>query len=280
MPFSLTPNTHYFLPLKGCLHALNVLLIGLHTGEGFIKITGEVGTGKTLLCKKLIKKIGRNSIIIHIPNPSLSPLALYHALADELKIAKTNDIKKYQLLKIIHKTLTQINQKGGRVVLLIDEAQAMPDETLEAVRLITNFETETDKLIQVVLLGQDELDMTLNKKSLRQIKQRITLSYRLGVLNRKEIKHYVHHRIAIAGGKNKNLFNEASLSLLYKASQGIPRVINILCHKALISAFGRGDECVRRCDVRGAIMDTEVTMDCQRSFLDRLFNKYKSVNIS
>ncbi|MCP5162526.1 MAG: AAA family ATPase [Hahellaceae bacterium] len=257
MPFALTPNTHYFLNSPSHQQALELLLVALRNQEGFIKISGEVGTGKTLLCRKLLNALEAPYVTAYIPNPQLTPEGLYMAFADELGLDLTTETHSHQLLKRINHTLIGLANEGHKVVLIIDEAQAMSEQTIEALRLLTNLETESARLVQVVLFGQPELDELLSRPSLRQLLQRITFQQRIAPLDREAVAHYVQHRLALAGYNGPALFQRASLSLLAKASKGIPRLINILAHKSLMAAYGEGGREISKAHVKRAIQDTE-----------------------
>ncbi len=256
MPFTITPDTDFFMHRAGYQDALNVLMIALRSGEGFVKITGEVGVGKTLLCRKLINTLGPDFITAYIHNPYLKPDDLLYAIADELNIWHWESINQSAILKLITKTLIEHHERGKQVVLCMDEVQAIPIVTMEVLRLLTNLETEKAKLIQVVLFGQPELDSVLEHPSIRQLKQRITFSHQLLPLNRPGLAKYIQHRLITAGYKGNSLFSKAALNMLYKASNGIPRLINIMCHKAMIVAYGEGIREVKPEQVRAAINDT------------------------
>lgn len=260
LPFALTPDTGFFCQLKGHQEALNVILFSLRSGEGFIKIVGEVGSGKTLLCRKLLESLDDYFVTAYIANPDLVPIELRRALARELGIDPTHLQDQHELLTSINNKLLELFQTGKRVVLLIDEAQALPAESLEAIRLLTNLETEKTKLLQVVLFGQPELDEHLNQAHLRQLKQRISFSYYLPLLSREDLDTYLFHRLAIAGCTLSNLFTQKARNKLYRASRGIPRVINILCHKALLVAYGRGKRDINHKVMQDAIGDTEIAI--------------------
>lgn len=258
MPFSLTPNVSLFCNLRGHQEALNVLQFSLRSGEGFIKIIGEVGAGKTLLCRKLLDSLNEEFVTAYIPNPDLEPTELRKALARELGIDPTHIHDQHELLTQINHTLLQHHHAGKRVVLLLDEAQALPLESLEAVRLLTNLETEKTKLLQVVLFGQPELDEHLNKPTLRQLKQRITFSYHLPLMTREDLDTYLFHRLSMAGYTLGTLFTKRARKKIYLASKGVPRIVNIICHKALLAAYGRGEFQITPKLIRHAIQDTEV----------------------
>ena len=256
LPFSLTPNPNFFCQLKGHQDALNTLQFCITSGEGFIKIIGEVGSGKTLLCRKLMESLDEKYITAYIPNPDLSPIEIRRAVARELGLDPANLPDQHELLTTIYQYLISLHAAGKRVILLIDEAQALTDEGLETVRLLTNLETEHTKLLQVVLFAQPELDERLNKSHLRQLKQRITFSYRLPLMNREDLDMYLYHRLAVAGYSQGHLFTRKARNMLYKASQGVPRIVNVLSHKALLVAYGRGLKQIDHSAVRIAVEDT------------------------
>jgi len=257
LPFGLTPNTAFFLSAQGHREALNMLQVALSTGEGFVKIVGEVGTGKTLLCRKLLSVLGENYYTAYIPNPLLSPAALYRAVAEELGVkSKSRDgITEFQTA--INRRLIELVAAGQQVVLVIDEAQAMSEKTLEALRLISNLETETRKLIHIVLFGQPELDRLLDQNNLRQLRQRISFCCRLPALNRETTRDYINHRLSTAGYNGGQLFSDRALATVHKVSAGVPRLVNILCHKAMLSAYGKGARLVDVSHVALAVKDTE-----------------------
>lgn len=256
LPFTITPDTGFFMNRAGYQDALNVLLIALRSGEGFVKVTGEVGVGKTLLCRKLINSLGNNYVTAYIYNPYLQPETLLYAIADEIGVEYEPTVNRHVLQKNITTALIESHRNGKQVILCLDEAQAMPIKTLEVIRLLTNIETEKKKLVQVVLFGQPELDDVLEHPSIRQLKQRITFSYKLLPLNRTALGKYIQHRLIIAGGSGNNLFSISIMNQVYKASGGVPRLINILCHKALLAAFGDGSRKVRSRHMQAAVKDT------------------------
>ena len=259
LPFTITPNTNFYCYLQPHEEALQVLLTALQTGEGFIKVTGEVGTGKTLLCRKLLNELPDHFVTAYVPNSYLSPAALRRAIAAELGIKLPQAAHRqdsYQLIDAIHQRLLAIQRAGQTVVVIIDEAQALPDESLEALRLFSNLETEQSKLVQLVMFGQPELDQRLARPELRQLRQRIGFAYQLRSLNLDEAGRYVHHRLQIAGYQGQELFPYAVLKRLHRASRGIPRLLNILCHKCLILTYGRGLQQVNRWAASQAIADT------------------------
>jgi len=257
-PFSLTPDTQFFFEYGHYRDALDTLMVALGQGEGFIKVTGEVGTGKTLLCRKLLNSLDRQAFYTaYIPNPYLTPPALGLALAEELGLELARNVGQHRAVKEVTRRLIQLHAENKQVVLLIDEAQAMPGETLEALRLLTNLETEKRKLLQVVLFGQPELDERLDERANRQLRQRITFSYRLAPIDRQGMEAYVAHRLVVAGAQGNVRFAADALDALHHYSRGIPRLVNILAHKALMAGYGQGVRDVAKPHVDLAAQDTE-----------------------
>ncbi len=256
-PFSLTPNTGFFFGLAPHVEALQVLQTALQTGEGFIKVTGEVGTGKTLICRKLINDLPSPYRCAYLPNPYLTPEELRWAVANELGLKFSPNVDQQQLTGLIQQQLLALSAHGHSIVLVLDEAQALPDESLEALRLFTNLETEQRKLLQVVLFGQPELDERLGKKTFRQLRQRISFSYQLRPLTIDETQAYLNHRLGVAGYQGNPLFSARGIKLLHRVSRGIPRLINIIAHKALLLSFGAGDKVVSQAQLKAAISDTQ-----------------------
>ncbi len=257
MPFSLTPNTQYFLNTGSHQEAMNLLMVGLDNAAGFIKIIGEVGTGKTIICRNLLNTLDERYVTAYIPNPHLTPAGIRIALAEELGVQVSRNAGQHRVLAKINERLIELALQDKLVVLLIDEAQATPEATIEALRLLTNLETETQKLLQVVLFGQPELDELLSRPSLRQLKQRITFSFYINPLDYAAMDRYIAHRLTMSGYNGAQLFTRRALKMLYRASGGIPRLVNILCHKALMVAFGKGEHVISPTSVRRAVEDTD-----------------------
>ena len=255
-PFSITPDTTFSFASGVFQEALNTLLIAVKNGEGFIKITGEVGTGKTLLCRKFLASLDDSFITAYIPNPYLEPRTLLIALAEELDLKVKRDLDQHLMLKALTLAMLDFARHGKRVLVCLDEAQAMPLETLEALRLLSNLETEKRKLIQVVLFGQPELNEKLELPSLRQLKQRIAFHYELQPLSRDELDYYVAHRLTVAGQQGGALFSKGALAMLYRASGGVPRLVNIISHKSMLLVFGEGKQQVEERHIRIAASDT------------------------
>jgi len=257
LPFTLTPNTEFFLGLEPHDEALAVLTTALQTGEGFLKVVGEVGTGKTLLCRKLLNEIPEHFVTAYIPNPYLNPDELRRSVAVELGVKQAQRMNTQLLTQRIQSRLLDLHAKGHSVVLILDEAQALPSESLEALRLFTNLETESRKLLQVVLFGQPELDQRLAKGEFRQLRQRISFSYQLRPMTAGEVEHYIQHRLSVAGYKGAALFSSQQCKKITKAAKGIPRLVNILCHKMLMLSYGQGHFKITREHLALAVKDTE-----------------------
>ncbi len=260
LPFSITPDTQFIYSAASHQEALNTLLLAVRGGEGFVKITGEVGTGKTLLCRRFLATLGEDCVAAYIPNPQLDGDTLLHEVAEELGLPSGTGGgggETLHVVKRINGHLLALAEQGKTAVLCIDEAQTMPPLTLETLRLISNLETEKRKLIQIVLFGQPELDEKLALPSVRQLRQRIVFHYRMPGLKRAELGAYLEHRLRVAGYHGGRLFSGPARRALFRHSGGMPRLVNILAHKSLLAAFGEGDDLVRLRHVRGAARDTE-----------------------
>lgn len=257
-PFGITPDTEFIYATRSHQEGMNTLLIALKSGEGFIKITGEVGTGKTLLCRRLLKALEQeNCVTAYLPNPGMSPETLLRSVADEVGLELADEADPYLLLKGLNASLLKFAAEGKTVVVLLDEAQAIPIEALETLRLLSNLETEKRKLLQIVMFGQPELDRHLSNPAIRQLRQRIAFSFRLQGMPRDELHDYLSHRLRTAGLVAGQLFADDAARALFVASGGTPRLINILANKCLLSVFGEGGQMVRAKHVRVAARDTE-----------------------
>ncbi|NMP31926.1 AAA family ATPase [Thalassotalea sp. M1531] len=266
LPFTLTPNTSFYLGLAPHNEALAVLMTALKTGEGFLKVIGEVGTGKTLLCRKLLNEIPEHFVTAYIPNPYLTPDELRRAVAVELGVKQAQRMSVQLLTQRIQTRLLELHSKGHSVVLIVDEAQALPEESLEALRLFTNLETESRKLLQVVMFAQPELNQRLAQEHFRQLRQRITFSYELRPMSAVEVEQYIQHRLTVAGYKGAALFPSILCKKLTKVSKGIPRLVNVLCHKMLMLGYGEGQYLITAKHLALAAKDTEDTQPLGLNF--------------
>jgi MSHA biogenesis protein MshM len=266
-PFGITPDSSFFYACESSQEAINTLLVASANGEGFIKVTGEVGTGKTLLCRKFLATLDEGWASAYIPNPNLEPRTLLLALAEELGVKLDSGLDQHHLLKALTLALLDFARQKKRVVVCLDEAQAMPLESLEALRLLTNLETEKRKLVQVILFGQPELDERLAHPSIRQLRQRITFQHHMGTLTREETDHYLAHRLAVAGYSGERVFSGSAVRAIYRASRGVPRLINILANKAIMLAYGEGTRRVEARHARDAASDTPASFALSRVWL-------------
>ncbi|MBW8183579.1 ExeA family protein [Shewanella nanhaiensis] len=237
-PFSIAPNPHYLFLSDRHREALAHLTYGLGDTGGFVLLTGEVGTGKTTVSRCLLNQLPENTDTAFILNPSLTELELLATLCDELSIEYEKEPTLKQLTDLLSKYLLANHEKGRNTVLIIDEAQHLRAEVLEQLRLLTNLETDTKKLLQVILIGQPELQQLLKRQELRQLAQRITARYHLLPLTPEEVGLYVHHRLQVAG-RHEPLFNTGAIKALHRYSGGIPRLINLLCERALMASYAK-----------------------------------------
>ncbi|MEH0743096.1 ExeA family protein [Vibrio cholerae] len=251
-PFHLTPNTEMFLGLAPHYEAIQTVNAALSMGEGVIKVTGEVGTGKTMVCRMMTRHFLDQVQLVFLPNPALSGDKLRFAIAKELGVSSQNELS---VVDDIHNKLIELAQQEKKVVVLVDEAQALSDDALEVLRLFGNLETEQSKLLQIVLVGQPELDERLSQHHLRQFRQRITFNAKLRALNLDETVAYIDNRLTRASA-SASLMSLAHKKAVWRASQGYPRLINQVCHKALVSAFSKGAHQLTNQDLFDAIHDT------------------------
>jgi MSHA biogenesis protein MshM len=246
--------------------------VALRSGEGFVKIVAEVGCGKTLLCRRLLAALAPDCETAYIPNPTLDERTLLHAVCQELAIPVTGAGSAYHVIKDLEQGLLVHARAGRRVVLVIDEAQCIPDETVEVLRLLSNIETEKRKLLQIVLFGQPELDERLAQPHLRQLLQRITFGERIAPLRAGDIEAYVTHRLRVAGAGEARIFSHAAVAEIARRGGGIPRVVNVIAHKSLMLAYGEGVARVERRHVRLAADDSAAVIGSYlpRSWFGRL----------
>ena len=257
-PFSITPNPDFFYSGSKRGDILNALLYAVEHGEGIIKVTGEVGSGKTMLCRMLAGMMPKNVEVIFLVNPTLSREEVMFTIAGELEI-NTEGKRPDEVIRLLHQDLITKHINGKQVVLLVEEAQAMPFETLEEIRLFSNLETAQHKLLQIVLFGQPELDDNLGQSHMRQLKERITHNFKVPPMATSLISDFLMFRMRTAGYHGPDLFTKDAINLLADVSEGIIRRINILADKALLSAFAENTHSIEARHIRAAIKDSEFT---------------------
>ncbi|WP_291989216.1 AAA family ATPase [Candidatus Accumulibacter sp. ACC007] len=253
-PFRITPHTEFFFSGGKRGATLEALIYAITHDEGIVKVSGEVGSGKTMLCRMLLEKLPDNVETIYLANPMLSREEILFAIADELGIPPAEG-RSHLLLRSLQERLLEIYGSGRQVVALIDEAHAMPPEALEEIRLLSNLESNRHKLLQIALFGQPELDFRLQQADMRQLNDRITQNFRLEPLRHNDVSVYLLFRLRAAGYRGPDPFTKGAIELISKASEGLSRRINILADKALLAAFSEGVHQVDRRQVRSAIRD-------------------------
>ena len=235
-PFNLTPDSSFFYPSQKHEEALNRLLVAISQRNGFAVITGEIGSGKTTVCRALLNKLDPTTKVALILNTHLGKKELLTTILEDLGIEYKSSSKTYLLIALNNYLLEEAS-KEINVVLIIDEAQNLTPSVLEEIRMLSNLETENEKLLQIILIGQPELRRKLAHPKLEQFSQRIVVYYHLEPLDRQETEAYIKHRIKIAGCQNEDLFSPGAVEEVYKYSKGIPRLINLVCHNALINGL-------------------------------------------
>jgi len=254
-PFGITPHTEFFFEGADRGATLEALSYAVLHDEGIVKVSGEVGSGKTMLCRMLMERLPPEVATIYLATPSLAHEEILHAIADELDLRLSE--RRTVALRELQEHLIQLYGAGRRVVILIDEAHVMPEETLEQVRLLSNLESSRHKLLHLVLFGQPELDATLAKSTLRQLRDRITHSFRMRPLAPQEVTKYLSFRMRAAGYRGPELFAARAAALIARASGGLTRRINILADKALLAAYTEASHAVTKRHVRAAVADSE-----------------------
>ncbi len=260
-PFALSPDPRYLFLSESHREALAHLLYGIEQGEGFITVTGEVGTGKTTLCRTLLERLGSSTEVAFLFNPIVSGPELLHAITGEFGL-KAGGNTRTELNELLNRFLLEKKSEGRRVLLIVDEAQNLSAETLEEIRLLSNLETSSSKLIQILLLGQPELDRKLDSSELRQLRQRISVRWSLAPLSARETRDYVRHRLRIAAGGDRPIFKEPALREVYRRTRGIPRLINVLCDRSLLASYAASETVIGVPAVRRAAREIP---DAQRT---------------
>lgn len=246
MPFGLTPDPKYIFKTESHLEVLATVRYAIEHNKGLVVVTGEVGTGKTTTLRAAIQQFTDEVQCVYIFNPFLTASEFYEQLADEFDLGLKRTASKPELLSALGHTLALRHSKELRTVLIVDEAHGLPTALLEEIRLLMNFETNSEKLLQVILSGQPELQDVLNRPALRQLKQRISLRCEVKALSLFEINKYIRFRLKQAGARNVNLFDNGAIGLIGNVSQGIPRVVNNVCDNALLYGYAAGAEMITR----------------------------------
>ncbi|MBT9613665.1 MAG: AAA family ATPase [Burkholderiales bacterium] len=258
-PFKITPNTAFFFPGGNRGPILDALVYAITQGEGIIKVTGEVGSGKTMLCRMLEASLPDTVETIYLANPSVEPGEILHAIAFDMHLDIPKDASRQQVMQLLQAYLVQRHAAGKQVVIFVEEAQATPIATLEEIRLLSNLETQHHKLLQIVLFGQPELDEILAEPAIRQLKERITHSFRLDPLNTTDIRAYLDFRMRQAGYKGPDVFSVGAVREIARASIGLTRRVNIIADKALLAAYTEQKHDISARHVFAAAQDSEFT---------------------
>jgi len=256
-PFKITPNTEFFFSGGNRGPVLEALLYAISDGEGIVKVTGEVGSGKTMLCSMLQTRLPAHIETVYLANPSVSPEEILHAIAFELQLGVDRAAGRLETMHALQDYMVRRHAEGRRVVIFIEESQSMPIATLEEIRLLSNLETASDKLLQIVLFGQPELDDNLRQPHIRQLRERITHSFRLEPLRTDEVREYLMFRMRAAGYHGPELFPASVVKLIAQASAGLTRRINLIAEKTLLGAFAENTHTIRLKHVQAAVRDSE-----------------------
>ncbi len=260
-PFKITPDPELFFPGGNRGAVLDALIYAISRGEGIVKVVGEVGSGKTMLCRMLAREIPANCEMIYLANPNLGPDEILPAIAYELKLALPPGATKPMVMHALHDYLLAKHADNRRVVMFVEEAQGMPLATLEELRLLSNLETAQDKLLQIVLFGQPELDTKLAQHEIRQLNERITYRFKLAPFVAGEIRDYLNARLQASGYRGPELFTRRAIRVLTRSSQGLLRRINVLADKALLAAYSSGAPRVLPRHVTLAAQDSEFALE-------------------
>lgn len=260
-PFKITPHTDFFYAGSNRGAVLDALIYAITHGEGIVKVSGEVGSGKTMLCRMLETRLPETVETIYLANPSVSPDDILHAIAFELQLPVAEKASRLEVMRALQEHLLARHAAQRQVVIFVEEAQSMPLATLEEIRLLSNLETQHHKLLQIVLFGQPELDTNLSQPQIRQLKERITHSFDLGPFEPPAIKDYLMFRLRAAGYHGPDLFDGHIVKEIAKASKGLTRRINIIADKTLLAAFSDNTHTINRKHVQAAVADSEFASD-------------------
>jgi MSHA biogenesis protein MshM len=257
IPFRITPHTEFFFSGANRGATLDALIYAIIHDEGIVKVSGEVGSGKTMLCRVLMERLPPHVDMVYLANPSLSRDDILFSIATDLELSVPENTRTSAIIRLLQTKLIELHGQGRQVVVLIDEAHAMPIETLEEVRLLSNLETRQHKLLQLVMFGQPELDDILSRGDMRQLKERVTQNFSLEPLRRDDIAQYLDFRMRTAGYRGPEVFSDAAVKLIAGASQGLTRRVNILAEKSLLAAFAEGTHQITPREVGAAIRDSQ-----------------------
>lgn len=265
-PFRITPNTDVFFTGGNRGAILDALIYAVTHGEGIVKVTGEVGSGKTMLCTMLQTRLPHNVESVYLANPSVAPEEVLHAIAFELQLGVERSADRLTVMHALQEYLLKRHAEGKRVVVFIEESQSMPIGTLEEIRLLSNLETRSDKLLQIVLFGQPEFDETLRQQNIRQLRDRIAHSFKLEPLNEAEVSEYLAFRMKAAGYRGPAIFSARLVRQIARASSGLTRRINLIADKALLAAFADNTHTIGRRHIDAALKDVEFTVPAAPGF--------------
>jgi type II secretory pathway predicted ATPase ExeA len=256
-PFKITPDTNLFYPGGNRGAVLEALLYAIRNGEGIVKVVGEVGSGKTMLCRMLEKELPESVEVVYLVNPSISPENTLHAIAFELSLDVKPDTSRFEVMNALQEYLLNRHSENRQVVVFVEEAQAMPIATLEEIRLLSNLETQQSKLLQIVLFGQPELDTMISQPQIRQLKERITYSFDLPPFKTNDVREYLNSRVRACGYRAGELFDDSAVNQIGQYSRGLLRRINILADKALLAAYSESAKRVQGRHTQLAARDSE-----------------------
>jgi general secretion pathway protein A len=265
MPFGLTPDPRYIFKTESHLEMLATVRYAIEHNKGLVVVTGEVGTGKTTTLRAALQQLGEEVLCVYIFNPFLTASEFFEQLAHEFELDLPKTASKPEMLAALGHLLATRHSQGLRTVLIVDEAHGLPTALLEEIRLLLNFETSSEKLLQVILSGQPELHEVLNRPALRQLKQRISLRCQIKPLSVFEINKYIRFRLKQAGATNVNLFDNGAIGLIGNVSQGIPRVVNNICDNALLYGYASGAEAITRDIIDEVIEALDLSSNSSRS---------------